>query len=118
MRIVLLVPIPGRDREERRLPAARRWAALKGLLKTLGAWFGSATAVPSWGSWKAGAADPVSIDARQAVVLVLTTPGKLRRRRPALSRLLRRVGRVLDQEQMAAIAFRSAKGSLLIRCRA
>jgi hypothetical protein len=117
VRFVLLVPVPERDREDRRLPAARRRAALKALLHSLGAWFGSATALPSWGSWKASAGDPVAIDARQAVVLVLTTPGKFRRRRPALTRLLRRLGRALDQEQMAAIAFRSAKGSLLIRCR-
>lgn len=113
----MLVPIPERDREDRRLPAARRRRALGVLLKTLGAWFGSATAIPSWGSWKAGAEDPVSIDAGQAVVLVLTTPGKVRRRRPALTRLLRRLGRTLDQEQMATIAFRSAGGSLLVRCR-
>lgn len=114
---VLLVPVPLKDRDDRPLSRARRRAMLHRLLTVLGSWFGSATALPSWGSWKESPDGPLSIDRGQAVVLVLTTPAKYRRRRPALTTLLRRVGLALDQEQMAAIAFRSARGSLLIRCR-
>jgi hypothetical protein len=87
---VLLVPIPLKDR---------------------------ATALPSWGSWKEEAGSPLSIDKGQLIVLVLTTMEKYRRHRSGVTRLLKRAGRALDQEQMAAIAFQSAKGSIVIPCR-
>lgn len=116
-RFVLLVPIPDKDRQDVPVSTARRRAVLKRLLTALGSWFGSATALPSWGSWKESPGARLSIDRGQAVVLVMTTPGKYRRYKPALTRLLQGAGLALDQEQMAVIAFQSAKGSLLIRCR-
>jgi hypothetical protein len=116
VRLVLVVPIPEKDREDRPVSRKRRQAVLKRLLKALGSWFGSATALPSWGSWKEGPDAPLSIDRGQAVVLVLTRAGQYRRRRAAMRRLLQAAGRELDQAQMAVIAFQAAKGSLLIRC--
>jgi hypothetical protein len=46
----------------------------------------------------------------------MTTAAKYRRYRPALIRLLQREGEALNQEQMAAMAFKAARGSVLIRC--
>ena len=115
-RIVLIVPIPLKDRHGRPVARGRRRAVLNRLLLKLGALFGSATGLPSWGSWKKDARTPVSLDRGQTVVLVLTTPGKLRRGRSRLTALLRAAGRELDQDQMAAIAFASARGTLLVRC--
>lgn len=115
-RVVLVIPVPGKDRNGRVVTARRRRPVVNALLLKLGAWFGSATLLPSWGSWKEAPDAPVSLDKGQAVVLVATDATSYRKRRPALERLLRRAGRALDQEQMAAIAFQPAKGSLLIRC--
>jgi hypothetical protein len=115
--LVLIIPVPQKDRHGISIPKTRQRMVLRRLLAALGSWFGSATALPSWGSWKSESRAPLSIDPGQSVCLVLTTTGKFRRRRPALIRLLRREGAALDQEQMAAIAFKSARGSVLIRCR-
>ncbi|MBV8878324.1 MAG: hypothetical protein JO332_00030 [Planctomycetaceae bacterium] len=115
-RLVLCVPIPLKDRRHRPLAKSRQRAALRRVLRALGSWFGSATALPSWGSWKEEPKGKLSIDPGQSVVLVLTDPGTLRRRRSALLRLLRQEGRFLEQEQMAVVAFRSTAGSILIRC--
>jgi hypothetical protein len=113
--LVLLIPVPQKDRNGASVPKALQKKVLRRLLAALGSMFGSATALPSWGSWKSESRAPLSIDPGQLMCLVLTTAGRFRRRRPALIRLLRREGAALDQEQMAAIAFRSARGSVLIR---
>lgn len=115
--LVLLIPVPQKDRDGLVVSKSRQRQVLRRLLAALGSWFGSATALPSWGSWKSESRAPLSIDLGQSMCLVLTTTDKFRRRRPALIRLLRREGAALDQEQMAAIAFRSSRGTVLIRCR-
>lgn len=117
MKVVLVIPLPAKDRDDRPVPPRRRKAAADQLLVKLGAWFGSATLLPSWGSWKSSSGAPLSVDKGQAVLLVVTDSTSYRRRRTSLERLLRRAGRALNQAEMAAIAFQPAKGSLLIRCR-
>lgn len=107
-----MVPVPSQDRRRRPISKRRQ----RRVLKSLGSLFGSATALPSWGSWKEGPRDRPSIDSGQIAVLILTTSGKYRRHRPRLIRTLLRAGNDLDQLQMAVIAFRSAKGAILIRC--
>jgi hypothetical protein len=115
--MVLLVPIPQKDFDGIPIPRTRKLQAIHRLLVVFGAWYGSATALPSWGSWKSEPGAALSIDKGQSVLLVLTTPAKYRRHRSRLVRLLQREGRILKQEQMAAIAFKSVVGSVLIRCK-
>ncbi|RPH36668.1 MAG: hypothetical protein EHM91_15780 [Planctomycetota bacterium] len=112
-----MIPVPLKDRTGRPVRKSRRTAVLNRLLSSLGTWFGSATVLPSWGSWKEEAGSPLSIDKGQLIVLVMTNREKYRRHRSGVARLLKRAGRDLDQQQMAAIAFHSAKGSIVIQCR-
>ena len=115
-RLVLLVPLPRKDQKDRPVPLARHRTAVKKLLKTLGRWFRGSTALPSWGSWKES--DPsLRIDLGQTAVLVMTTTEQLRKRRPALKALLEKLGRDLNQKQMAAMVLRDEGRSLLVRGR-
>lgn len=115
--VVLLLPLPRKDRTLRPVPEARRRQVLNRILLALGRWFGSATSLPSWGSWKEAPDAALTLDKGQSVLLVLTTTGKVRRHRAALTKLLKRAGRDLNQEQMAVIAFPVAAGSVVLRCR-
>jgi hypothetical protein len=80
VRIVLVIPLPSKDVEDRIVSARRRKAAADQLLVKLGAWFGSATLLPSWGTWKSSPGSSLSIDKGQAVLLVVTDSTSYRRR--------------------------------------
>lgn len=116
-RMVIVVPLPAKDRDDRQLPGARQRAELKRLLRAFGSWFGSATALPSWGSWKASPRSPLTLDREQIALLVVTTPQRYREKRSRMKMLLRQVGMRLRQKEMAVIVFRQEKGMFLIPCR-
>jgi hypothetical protein len=112
---IVAVPIPTRDRAQRRIPKARRKVATEKVLKAFGEWFGGATAMP-WpclGTWTMVDGSGVVVEKGQTVVVVMTTRKDYRARRGAIEHLVDDVAKKLDQEAMAVIVSKASDGYLL-----
>ena len=113
LKVSVAVPIASLDRRGRRLSSFRVKAAADLAMDAMTGYFGGATAMPAMGTWR-DESGSVMHDKRQRVVVSMTTPSRLKRRRMQLEALADRIARFLDQEAVAVIVSRAETRGFLL----
>lgn len=109
---VVALPIPTRDRHGRRLARGRRKQAIDTVLAEVDRLFGGAKAIQSPATYRTLAGKTI-VEEREPLVLSMTTRKECMRYKDAVKRIAAIVGKELDQESMAIIAFDAGEGELL-----
>ena len=103
--VMIVIPRLGRSKGKR-LNKAQRRKAIVTALQALRALFGGATTMRSQGVTKMSDGT-VLLDTGQTLVMSGTTRRKFLRRRKEVGRIAMRVGKMINQESMAVIAYPS-----------